>query len=114
MTRRDPSCTETIRSKFFANQPAFAFDTANPFEGKGPAPSVRAWSQRDYGNRIGIWRIMEVLTKHASAHRPPSTATSASTIRDHQECVKLGWELLGHNKKNSERLNAVPPDRSAR
>jgi len=83
----------------------------HPFEGKGPAPSVRAWSQRDYGNRIGIWRIMEVLTKHGIRASP----TVNSDVCVHhpeiiQECVKLGWELLGHNKKNSERLNAVPPE----
>ena len=27
-------------------------------------PSVRQWGQRDYGNRIGVFRIMEVLEKH--------------------------------------------------
>jgi len=81
----------------------------HPFEGKGPAPSVRAWSQRDYGNRVGIWRIMEVLTKHGIRASP----TVNSDVCVHhpeiiQECVKLGWELVGHNKTNSERLNAVP------
>jgi allantoinase len=25
-------------------------------------PNVRNWAVRDYGNRVGIWRIMEVLT----------------------------------------------------
>ena len=35
-------------------------------------PNVRNWAVRDYGNRIGIWRIMEVLTRYgirASARR---------------------------------------------
>src|SRR5258708_19982709 len=27
-------------------------------------PNVRNWAVRDYGNRVGIWRIMEVLTRH--------------------------------------------------
>jgi len=83
--------------------------SGHPFEAKGPAPSVRAWSQRDYGNRVGIWRIMEVLTRHGIRASP----TVNSDVCVHhpeiiQECVRLGWELVGHNKKNSERLNAVP------
>jgi allantoinase len=83
--------------------------SGHPFEAKGPAPSVRAWSQRDYGNRVGIWRIMEVLTKHGIRASP----TVNSDVCVHhpeivQECVRLGWELVGHNKKNNERLNAVP------
>jgi hypothetical protein len=26
-------------------------------------PDVRNWAVRDYGNRVGIWRLMEVLTR---------------------------------------------------
>ena len=28
------------------------------------APDIRNHSRRDYGNRVGVWRIMEVLTRH--------------------------------------------------
>src|SRR6202000_2608481 len=28
------------------------------------APDIRNHSRRDYGNRVGVWRIMEVLAKH--------------------------------------------------
>lgn len=27
-------------------------------------PNVRNWSVRDYGNRVGVWRLMETLTRH--------------------------------------------------
>ena len=27
-------------------------------------PNVRNWAVRDYGNRVGIWRLMEVLTRY--------------------------------------------------
>src|SRR4051812_46452709 len=27
-------------------------------------PDIRAWASRDYGNRVGIFRIMEVLSRH--------------------------------------------------
>src|SRR5574340_79925 len=26
-------------------------------------PNVRNWSLRDYGNRIGVWRLMEILSR---------------------------------------------------
>jgi allantoinase len=29
-----------------------------------PSPDIRNYSRRDYGNRVGIWRLMEVLEKH--------------------------------------------------
>jgi allantoinase len=28
------------------------------------APDIRNHSRRDYGNRVGVWRIMETLAKH--------------------------------------------------
>jgi peptidoglycan/xylan/chitin deacetylase (PgdA/CDA1 family) len=86
--------------------------SGHPFEGKGPVPSVRAWAQRDYGNRVGIWRMMELFEKYGIRCSP--TVNSDICIH-HPEiieaCVKLKWELLGHNKTNTERLNAVPPEK---
>ena len=94
--------------EFFSLKDALS---GHPFEGKGPVPGVRAWSQRDYGHRVGIWRMREVLGKHGIR----ASATVNSDICDHHpeiiaEAVRLGWELLGHNKTNTQRLNAVPPE----
>jgi peptidoglycan/xylan/chitin deacetylase (PgdA/CDA1 family) len=82
------------------------YDTRVP-----PAPSVRAWAQRDYGNRVGIWRIMEVLQKHQIRASP----TLNSDICDHhpeivRAAVELGWEILGHNETNSRWLTAMEPE----
>ena len=42
-----------------------------------PAPDVLNTSWRDYGNRVGAWRLLNGLTRSASARRscstPPST-----------------------------------------
>ena len=38
-------------------------------------PNVRNWAVRNYGNRVGIWRIMEVLTRYgirASGRNDPA------------------------------------------
>ena len=75
------------------------------------APTVRAWGQRDYGNRVGVFRIMEVLSKYGIR----ATATTNADICDFhpqiiEDAVKLGWEFMGHNKTNSTRLSALDPE----
>lgn len=72
-------------------------------------PMVRHWAQRDYGNRVGVFRLMELLT----AHGIRSSVALNSAVCDHhpelvEDCVKLGWEMLGHNRTNTERLTEVP------
>ena len=75
------------------------------------AGMVRPWAQRDYGNRVGVFRMMEVLSKHYIR----GSAALNSDICDYhpeiiEDAVKLGWEFLGHNKTNTTRLNAVPAE----
>jgi peptidoglycan/xylan/chitin deacetylase (PgdA/CDA1 family) len=75
-------------------------------------PGVRAWAQREYGNRVGIWRVMEVLSRYGVR----ATVALNSDICDYQpqiveEAVKLGWEFMGHNQTNVVRLNEVEPER---
>ena len=75
------------------------------------APTVRAWGQRDYGNRVGVFRLMDVLSKYDIR----ATATTNTDICDHhpqiiEDAVKLGWEFMGHNKTNSTRLTALSPE----
>ncbi len=74
-------------------------------------PVVRQWGQRDYGNRVGVFRMMEVLDKYGIR----ATANTNADICDYhpeiiEDAVKLGWEFMGHNKTNTTRLNAVPPE----
>jgi peptidoglycan/xylan/chitin deacetylase (PgdA/CDA1 family) len=74
-------------------------------------PAVRAWSQREYGNRVGIWRVMEVLDRYAIR----GTVALNSDICDHQPqiidaAMQRGWEFMGHNRTNAVRLNEMPPE----
>jgi peptidoglycan/xylan/chitin deacetylase (PgdA/CDA1 family) len=83
----------------------------HPFEAKGKAPTVRPWAQRDYGNRVGVWRLMDVLNRLDI----PASATINTDICDHhpqivEAGVKLGWEFLGHNKTNTQRLTEFEPE----
>ena len=73
-------------------------------------PMVRHWAQRDYGNRVGVYRVMDALR----AHGIRSTVALNSAVCDHHpqlvdDCVRLGWEFMGHNRTNTERVTEVPP-----
>jgi peptidoglycan/xylan/chitin deacetylase (PgdA/CDA1 family) len=75
----------------------------------GLIPDVLTWSTRDYGNRVGIYRLMEVLERHGVR----GTVALNSEICDaHPEIIaeakRLGWEFMGHNQSNLRRLNRLP------
>ena len=60
----------------------------------GPgAPDVRNHSRRDYGNRVGIWRLMESLSKFGVRG---TVALNGEVVRYYprviEECAKLNWE----------------------
>ena len=75
----------------------------------GPAaPDVRNFARRDYGNRVGIWRLMEVLAKHGIR----GTVALNGEVAQHypqimQECATLKWELMGHGLTNSAMLSGL-------
>ncbi|MGH8765382.1 MAG: polysaccharide deacetylase family protein [Burkholderiales bacterium] len=71
-------------------------------------PNVRNWSLRDYGNRVGFWRLLEVLTRYGFRG---SAATNSEVCEQHPQIVEAmlrhGWELIGHNQTNALRLNEM-------
>jgi peptidoglycan/xylan/chitin deacetylase (PgdA/CDA1 family) len=75
-------------------------------------PNVRNWSLRDYGNRVGVWRIMKVLERYGVR----ASAALNSEVCDHhpeiiEEARRLGWELMGHGETNALRINEMDPQR---
>jgi allantoinase len=75
----------------------------------GKIPDIPIWAMRDYGNRVGVFRLMEVLDRY----RVRATVALNSDICVHhpeiiEEGEKRGWEWMGHNQSNSRRLNEVP------
>src|ERR1700682_6386461 len=97
--------------EFFALDRAMPGDSNERPKGNEGTPQVRHWSQRDYGNRVGVVRLMELL----NAHGIRSTVALNSDICDHhpevlQACVKLTWEFMGHCRTNTTRLNEIPPN----
>ena len=68
-----------------------------------------AW--RDYGNRVGAWRFLELLDEL----RLPATVLLNSALYDHApELVAAfrarGDEIAGHGVTNSQRQGVLPEE----
>ncbi len=75
-------------------------------------PNVRNWALRDYGNRVGVWRFFEVMSRYGIR----GTAALNSDICDYhpqiiEEAVRQGWEFMGHCQTNAKRLTELAPER---
>ena len=74
----------------------------------GPAPDVLNYAWRDYGNRVGVWRML----KDFDALKLPVSLLVNSTIYDHcPEVVRAfrerGDEIVAHGRTNSERQGTL-------
>ena len=89
------------------------FPLNEPIPGaRGPyVPEVSAWSVRDYGARVGVFRIMDVLSKRDIR----ASVTLNSEVCDAypeilEDAMALNWEFLGHNQSNSRPFHVTPPE----
>jgi len=92
----------------------FALDDAVPVAAGGSGgkvPDVPVWAQRDYGNRVGVFRLMEALDRYSIR---ATVALNSEVCRHHPIIIEEGnkrrWEWMGHNETNTKRLNAVAPE----
>ncbi len=65
-------------------------------------PDVLNYAWRDFGVRVGIWRMMEIFEKHGVK----GTVALNAEVCEHypriiQACNELGWEWMGHGLTNS-------------
>ena len=77
-------------------------------------PDVPTWSARDYGNRVGVFRFMDVFDRYGIR----ATVALNSEVCTHHPVIieegnKRGWEWMGHNKTNTLRLNDLPEGEGA-
>lgn len=74
-------------------------------------PDVPGWSRTDYGNRVGVFRVMEVMARHGVR----GTAALNAELCDHhprivERAKDLGWGVIGHGQSNSRPLNEIAPE----
>ena len=70
-------------------------------------PDILNYSWRDYGVRIGIWRMMEIMHRHGVRG---TVALNSDVCREYPRIIeegnKLGWEWMGHGATNSILINS--------
>lgn len=67
-----------------------------------PSPDVVGYSQRDWGNRVGHWRLMELM----DAYSLRGSVSLNVAMCDHcpeiiEACVQRGWEFFSHGIYNT-------------
>ncbi len=93
------------------------FHIDKPIRGHGGAhvPDVPGYTLRDYGSRVGVFRLMEVLDKYGIR---ASVLLNADVCEHHpaiiEEGKKRNWEWLGHGLTNSVAMTDYPPEEERR
>jgi len=96
--------TVTTNIEWFAFGAGMGHDPAKT----GEAQTHRNYSWRDYGNRIGIWRLFDLLDEL----NLPAGHTTNSLIYDYAPQItdairKRGDELIAHGRSNAENLRGL-------
>lgn len=74
----------------------------------GPQPDVLNYAWRDYGNRVGAWRLLELLDELDL----PATVLANSAMYAYAPALMVahrarGDEIAGHGRTNSERQSVL-------
>ena len=95
----------------------FAFGTGlgHSVSAELPPPDPRTFAWRDYGNRVGVWRIFDLLDQLGL----PAAHLVNSTIFDYApeilSSIKArGDEIIGHGRTNAERQGQLWEEDEAR
>jgi allantoinase len=74
-------------------------------------PDVMNFSWRDYGARVGIWRMMEIMERYGVKG---TVALNSDVCAKYPRIIEagntLGWEWMAHGTTNSILLNAQSED----
>ena len=74
----------------------------------GPSPDVLNFAWRDYGNRVGVWRLLEIF----ETLQLPVSLLVNSSIYDYcpevvAAFVRRGDEVVAHGRSNAERQGTL-------
>ena len=83
---------------------SFGEGLGNDYGGPHPQPNVRSFAWRDYGNRVGAWRLLEL----AQAYEFNYALLVNTELYDYcpqliQAFSERGDEIVGHGRTNAER-----------
>ncbi len=79
---------------------------------RGIVPDVVNYAWREYGLRVGLWRIADVLD---AAGVKATVALNAAVCDTHPKVIdemkRRGWEFMGHGLTNSENLAGLASEK---
>jgi hypothetical protein len=82
-----------------------------PYSPGIPHPNTYNWAWREYGNRVGGWRLLELLERHGM---PPTALLNTECYEHCPELVDAyraaGTEFVAHGKTNSVHPNELDED----
>ena len=82
-----------------------------PPAGGSPMPDIPNWAWHEYGNRVGIWRMFEVLDE---LRIPGVLAINGSAIKSYEPISRAAlerkWEFMGHGY-SQKNMQKVPDER---
>lgn len=83
----------------------------SPPAGGVPSPDVPNWAWHEYGNRVGFWRMMRVIDRHAI---PAALAVNGSAVTAYPQITEAAvdrrWEFIGHGY-TQKNMQKVPDER---
>jgi peptidoglycan/xylan/chitin deacetylase (PgdA/CDA1 family) len=75
----------------------------------GLNPDVLNYAWRDYGARVGVWRLMEIFDKHGFK---ATAALNSDVCARYPEIIaagnELGWEWMAHGENNASLFTGMP------
>jgi peptidoglycan/xylan/chitin deacetylase (PgdA/CDA1 family) len=86
---------------------------SNPTKAPAPrTPPDAGWlALRDYGNRAGVWRMMEIMDRYGVRGSVSLNIAVADHYPDIVEaCVKRNWELFSHGIYNTRFMYGLDAD----
>ena len=76
-----------------------------------PHPDVLGYATKDYGNRVGLWRMFEVMDRYAIRC---TVSLNLANFEHYPEileaCERRSWDIMCHGIYNTQYLWNIPED----
>ncbi|MEX2643625.1 MAG: polysaccharide deacetylase family protein [Acetobacterales bacterium] len=98
---------------FSLNVECFSFGegVGNDLAGPAPQPNIRSFAWRDWGNRVGVWRMLDALEDF---ELPCALLLNTETYQHAPQIPAAfrarGDEVVAHGRTNAERQDAMSYD----
>ena len=101
--------------EFKAPEGSYQIPTLSGGLGNRPFPDYSRFTMREYGHRVGIFRVLDVLERHGI---PATVAMDASTAENYpylvRHCLDRGYEIIGHGVAVTQMISSKMSEQDER